>query len=461
MRTIRPCLAVFLLAMTLCATPGCRRAPEQRPEVTVVTEPVEGAVVRAGETVLGETPLTFTPTRAGTLVLTLQHEGYKDAVELVEVPREGDVVLQVTLVPRVGFVTLTSEPSGAAVMLDGRQLIGRTPLVEYSVPIGRHVFTIQKQMYRSATQEVVVEEDFRYSFRHDLVAEPSRLTIFSRPTGAQIWIDGVEQDKLAPAVFDLPPGTYSVALSAQGYLPYEQVVILDVGQAVSVDAALVEGQAPPGMVLVPAGEFLFGMDGGSPDQRPQQKVHLEAFYIDRTEVTNKEYQTVFPRHQYPEGHDAFPVTGVTYRQAEAYAVAVGKRLPTEMEWEKAARGTDGRLYPWGNTWEPAWCNGGAAPGAVLRRVGLYREGVSPYGCFDMAGNVHEWTSSWYQAYPGNTGIVAEYGQVFKVLRGGSYTSPPLDVRTTSRFYDRLDAARSDYGFRCAVTVGAASAGLRR
>jgi formylglycine-generating enzyme required for sulfatase activity len=448
-------LLAVLLVLTLC-TVGCRREPERGPQVTVVTEPVSGATVRVGATVVGETPVTFEPTRRGTLVVTLEREGYKEAVELVEVPAEGDVHLEVRLVPRVGYVSITSEPSGAAILLDGRQLIGRTPLVEYSVPVGHHVFTLQKQQYRSATQEATVEEDFRYSFRHDLEPEPSTLTVFSRPTGAQIWIDGVEQDKTAPAVFEMLAGTYTVALSSKGYLPYERIVTLEAAQALSIDAELVEGEAPPGMLLVPAGEFLFGLDGGSPDQRPQQKVLLEAFYIDRTEVTNKDFQTVFPTHRFPEEHDAFPVTGVTYKQAEAYALAIGKRLPTEQEWEKAARSTDGRLYPWGNTWNADFCNSGATEGPVLRRVGLYREGASPYGCLDMAGNAYEWTSSWYQAYPGNTGIRAEYGQVFKVLRGGSYQSELLDVRTTSRFYDRLDASRSDYGFRCAADVVQAS-----
>jgi sulfatase modifying factor 1 len=166
------------------------------------------------------------------------------------------------------------------------------------------------------------------------------------------------------------------------------------------------------MVFIPAGEFLFGEE--------LKKVHLPAFYIDRYEVSQAQYG-VFLEYirrtndhskchpSEPPGKDHtplvwgqpslsapnFPVVGVDYWDAYAYASWVGKRLPTELEWEKAARGTDGRLYPWGNTWDPSRCNWGPAPGLVrtLVPVDSMPEGQSPYGCFHMLGNAAEWTDS--------------------------------------------------------------------
>src|SRR3972149_1026879 len=145
------------------------------------------------------------------------------------------------------------------------------------------------------------------------------------------------------------------------------------------------------MVLVPAGEFLFGPD--------LEKVTTEAFYIDRFPVTNVEYKKFveetghedpahWRRETWPEGKADHPVVQITWQSASAYAEWAGKRLPAEIEWEKAARGRDGRMWPWGNAFDPNRCNtasSGTPP------VGMYSpRGDSPYGCADMAGNVWEW-----------------------------------------------------------------------
>ena len=204
------------------------------------------------------------------------------------------------------------------------------------------------------------------------------------------------------------------------------------------------------MVTVPEGEFIMGVDGGSPDERPRRKVILPAFYIDKFEVTNLDFAKVFPNHRFEERTGMFPVSNVTWEQATAYAQAVGKRLPTEEEWEKAARGTDGREYPWGNTFDPQLCNANSGPRSAPTRVGQFRPGASPYGAMDMAGNVYEWTSSWYQPYPGNEVVRDDYGQVFRVLRGGSFSTDRFGVRAARRHYDRVDNRRMDYGFRCAM-----------
>lgn len=175
---------------------------------------------------------------------------------------------------------------------------------------------------------------------------------------------------------------------------------------------------PTGMVLVPAGDALLGSDDPDTDEerRPQQRRYLPAFYIDRLEVTNAQFKRFKPSHPFPKGEENLPATEVLYADAEAYAKWAGKRLPTEDEWEKAARGTDGRRFPWGNVWDKKKVAARAkrttktACGfySRVRNVGSVPAGASPYGCLDMAGNAWEWV----QGHPnGNANQ--------RILRGGA------------------------------------------
>jgi len=154
------------------------------------------------------------------------------------------------------------------------------------------------------------------------------------------------------------------------------------------------------MVLVPAGEFVMGSEAG-PSERPVRRVFLDAYYIDTYEVTNGLYGKFLQatrRHEPRYWKDARvndpnqPVVGVTWYDAEAYCHWSGKRLPTEAEWEKAARGTDGRISPWGNQWDSARASTSDGGSGKLSPVGSYEAGKSPYGAYDMAGNVWEWVA---------------------------------------------------------------------
>jgi formylglycine-generating enzyme required for sulfatase activity len=237
------------------------------------------------------------------------------------------------------------------------------------------------------------------------------------------------------------------------------------------DAAIQSDEAP--MAVIPAGEFWMGVDGmiGLEDERPRHKVRLDAYQMDVYEVTvaryarflaatNREAPSYWETVKFAE-HGDRPVIGVSWDDADTFCQWAGKRLPTEAEWEKAARGTDERHYPWGNQ-KPTPNLANYALGArfsysqVLMPVGKYDKARSPYGLFDMAGNVWEWTQDWYDgAYyeksPEKNPTGAEQGQ-FKVLRGGAWSDLPKYLLTYGRFKLPPTTRNSYIGFRCAKSV---------
>ena len=230
------------------------------------------------------------------------------------------------------------------------------------------------------------------------------------------------------------------------------------------------GENPNPMILVPAGKFIMGTNDRLPDEGPQHEVDLKAFYIDQWEVTNLQFQNFInathrrsPQHfknrTFPEGKADHPVTFVSWNDADAYCRWAGKRLPTDEEWEKAARGTDGRIFPWGNEFDPGKANtphrwGTANKEGDTLPVGAFEEGRSPYGVYDMTGNVWEWTASWYQPYPGNTHVNENYGEKYKTLKGGSWWDCSfykcgISAPTYNRGFFLKSTRNSSFGFRCA------------
>jgi formylglycine-generating enzyme len=267
---------------------------------------------------------------------------------------------------------------------------------------------------------------------------------------------------------------------------------------------------PTDMVVIPAGEFLMGSpeDGMSfDDERPQRLVSVASFSIDRHEVTNGQYKQFVDATGYqPPSHltarfnlwhqatplpgsEQHPVVNISWHDAVAYCRWQEKRLPTEAEWEKAARGTDGRRYPWGMDWDVLYANsasywagytiefsdgeawksfwvagdgarvshGRGLNGEVLTLpIGTFPQGASPYGILDMTGNAAEWVQDWYEPYSYLNAPLSDpqgpQGQLLKVVRGGSWLKPARNIRVSDRDYALPTDRATGIGFRCAKDV---------
>lgn len=230
------------------------------------------------------------------------------------------------------------------------------------------------------------------------------------------------------------------------------------------------------MMLVPAGKFTMGNDNSDADERPAHQVYLVSYYIDKYEVTNSRYKAcvdagictppqtkdsdfwVLRRVYYGNSqYDNYPVFYVDWSMSKSYCEWRGGSLPTEAQWEKAARGTDGRIYPWGNDFEKYDCDKASYYGCVgsPSEVGNYKDGKSPYGIYDLAGNVSEWVSDWYsvsyyQNSSDNNPAGPESGE-YRVVRGGAWTSRVnSELQTFNRIGNNPRYFSYGIGFRCVM-----------
>ncbi|MEK6750588.1 MAG: SUMF1/EgtB/PvdO family nonheme iron enzyme [Pseudomonadota bacterium] len=240
------------------------------------------------------------------------------------------------------------------------------------------------------------------------------------------------------------------------------------------------------MVDVPAGEFIMGTNRTEtdPQNRPEHKLKTKAYRIDRYLVTVAQYGRFLaatryrPPSNWEKGEISrarllFPITMVNWHDAKNYCGWAKKRLPTESEWEKAARGIDGRRWPWGDAMDPTRLNTYYSLGGTSE-VNKFATGVSPFGAYDMAGNVSQWTDSDFAPYPGSMasaevfkvkmpvaataddarnkviGLHIVEGKQYKVVRGGSFKSDPFSTSTYHRNYALPNVASDFYGFRCAA-----------
>ncbi len=295
-------------------------------------------------------------------------------------------------------------------------------------------------------------------------------------------IEGIRID------YDFYVSEDEIVYSLQGEINKEQTVVLKltttaksrwfyytwqtlfIQKVVIPDKLLVKiKEIPEDMVFIPAGEFLMGSNDGEPDEKPIHTVYLDAYYIDKYEVTNKQYREFVEAtgHREPVywGEDDHPVVYVRREDAVAYATWAGKRLPTEAEWEKAARGgLDGKKNPWGNR-DPdgsdcnfadkntnySWTDKSIDDGySHTAPVGTYPP--NNHGLYDMAGNVWEWVSDWYDDnYYANSPSKNPQGPnnaSYRVRRGGSWSRDAGSLRCANRYYGSPDLTYNNLGFRC-------------
>jgi formylglycine-generating enzyme required for sulfatase activity len=231
--------------------------------------------------------------------------------------------------------------------------------------------------------------------------------------------------------------------------------------------------SPAQLIDIPAGDYMMGSADGEKvsfqNEKPQHRVYLNEYWIDVHKVSNAMYAACVddeictaPGSDYsgwrsniyenPDYRD-HPVTNVTWQQARDYCIWAGRDLPTEAQWEKAARGLDRRIYPWGDTIDCSLANYSECKIKDTTPVNRYKAGASPYGVLDMSGNVWEWVLDWYD--PGYYGISPSINPggpitgTLKVLRGGSWLNGATYVRTAYRFPAKPDQPSNYYGFRCA------------
>jgi formylglycine-generating enzyme required for sulfatase activity len=309
--------------------------------------------------------------------LSFAHQGEITLPLLIPDPREQEsfgvhevlVRLQATVLRRepaaaYGTLSVAADVPGAEFLLDGG-FVGRigegNPTLLENVLVGTREIRVRDFSGREVRRQVVVEKNKR--------VEAALKVLDLQPTGPG-------------------NGLVPVGKNPQGHDEYWRVQ----------DGAM--------LVKIPAGEFLMGSpeDQGEPDERPQHRVHVSEFLIDKTEVSWRQLRkfaearaTPLPPAPLWGTPDDYPASFVVWEEAKEYCAWVGGRLPTEAEWEKAARGTDGRTYPWGSEWDPGRCNSLHGGPHRPESAGSYPSCLSPYGVLDMSGSVWEWCADWYDA----------------------------------------------------------------
>jgi sulfatase modifying factor 1 len=402
--------------------------------------------------------------------------GHKDWEQEVQVRPDTRTDVLMSLQPLTGSLAIAANVPGVEVWLDD-QSIGETKagrmIVASDLPMGPHRVKGGKAGHRDWEQEIQVRADTRTDVVITLEPLTGTLAISANVADVEVWLNeqriGATTPGRALVTAQLPIGDYRVKGRKNGHKEWERQVQVRADTRDDV-VIILESLGPPKiikgddggeMMLVSSGEFLMGNDtGGLPDEKPRHRVFLDRFYIDRYETTNALYgrfvtATGRPAPSYSSDRDfngpKQPVVGVTWRDADAYCRWAGKRLPTEAEWEKAARGVDARDYPWGGQWDPSRANAEERLGKTAE-VGAHPAGASIYDVHDLAGNVLEWVADWYAGdYYASSPARNPQGPTsgdLRGVRGGSWLMGPFYLRAASRSGATEDFWGFNVGFRC-------------
>ena len=404
--------------------------------------------------------------KEGSHFLTLNLENYRDIDHNVQVVPNQTTIIDDKLLAYIGTLSIRTEPPGAEVFLDDHDFMGKTPAYRGNLIVGWHRIILTKKGYEDYKDEFRLKYGQEKKIRIKLKPKPGNLIVSSDPGGAKVILNGKILG-LTPLDKKLPSGEHLLRVAKDGYEEQERSVIVEADKDTVVGFRLhfTQNVEVSGMIIIQAGEFIMGSEEGEESERPARKVWVEAFFIDKYEVTNRQYREFIlttshrpPAFLYQErlGRDNQAVVGVSWLDAMAYAKWAGKRLPTEAEWEKSARGLDGRKYPWGAVWDKEKANSSESKITGPAFVGSFLGGISPFGLFDMAGNVLEWTADWfvsnyYSFAPYKNPKGARFGTT-RVVRGGSWVEGSRMLRTSARKGILPTLRASNIGFRCAMDV---------
>ena len=484
--------------------------------LTVMSTP-SGADIYIDNARIGKTPLINYKMDTGVrrekqVMVGLELSGYKSRVAKLTLKGGKKTPWNVRLeelLPQTATLTVTSEPSGASVYVDGI-LVGPTPLRDYKIDTG---LAREKQVevglefsgYKSRVAKLTLTsgQSTPWDVRLEkLTPRTTTLAVTSRPSGASVYVDGILVGPTPLRDYKIDTGLarekqVEVRLELSGYRSRVKRLTLISDQSTpwevylekipQIQKATVSSTGiPEGMVLIPAGEFRMGSSDGEFDEKPVHTVYVDAFYMDVYEVTNAQYKKFVDANpqwrkdqissRYHDGHylehwtgnrygsGSHPVVYVSWYGAMAYAKWAGKRLPTEAEWEKAARGgLSGKKYPWGNLLDSSK--------AKYRGGGTTDAGTYPpnkYGFYDMAGNVWEWCldaydGNFYKSSPHRNPVAGADGilqatskftivKTPRVLRGGAWGSSRSTLRVSDRRRFSPVLTDNGSGFRCVKTV---------
>ncbi len=443
-------------------------------EISVVSAPPGAEVLRAG-TSLGSTPLVFPVMEGESGELVLSKQGYHETTVHFEGRSAQRHEVRATLKPRMAVVQITTDPVGTDV-LDEKQVRISTAPSRVHLEAGKRRLTFRAgRGFDEQSLELELEPGEERNLEIRLLSRPGLVEVTSVPSGAEVFRDGA-------AI-----GVTSMALNLPGQEPVELLLrkpgykdlpltVTASGGARTVAEGLLELADVPGfeplggngdgfreyrnaadgsvLIFVPGGSFVRGSEQGDPDERPVKTLTLSDYYIGKTPVTNRQYRQFLAAtgHRKPALYPGFdgdeqPVVGLDWTDATAYCAWAGLRLPTEAEWEKAARGLDDRCYPWGSQppidlveelqdlvgrrTAPRLAAFGLRARATAE-IGSFPSGASPYGCLDMCGNVWEWCSDWhdpdyYGRAPEADPPGPERGNE-RICRGGCWSTSVLNFR---------------------------------
>ena len=416
--------------------------------VLIQSEP-EGALVILTGLDVGRTPVKVSQLAAGRHELILTLPGYIEIFDSVTVIPETLQECNFELQRQTGRLTIITSQPDLSLRIDTLELAveGTGEVILEDFPAGAHRIEARKQGYETWRRTVEISFEQDSTLKIELEPYPGSLLVNSEPGGANIYIDGVFTGKVTPwRLARLESGLHVIRSSITGYGAAVDSVEVSPGRDITLEPTLQEGwfdYAPVGMALVPAGRLLY----------PQgDTVRVDSFYIDLYEVTNRAYayfvsatEARAPEHWkdgiIPPGEEEHPVVGVSFQEAARFAAWAGKRLPVEQEWELAAMGNQVRKFPWGENYRPGAANIWSEGLNRTAAVGSHPEDLSPFGLYDMVGNVAEWVDSWIGPQ-----------KLYRTYRGGSYYVNMTDPSLLSRDGHYPNSKNQYVGFRCARDV---------